>query len=553
MTKLTAQTVNVILNVAVICGLVICIILAGVVMDESHTTALLLADTLQLAQELRTSSDDLTRFVRTYAVTGNISYWEYYLHILDIRNGVEPLPEQPWRVWWDLYVADGKWPRGFLKPAAILDRMRAAGFTDHEMDLLTEAKRQSDDLVDLETVAYNAMNGRYRPSNTTGLTPEQAKNFSVIAPVDQAFATRILHDYDYHFSKGKIMRPIDEFAATANQRVIDHINNNYKLSIITVSMLSTILFLLIVLLLVYFCKVAGDSQTAQLLNTMLPDRVVESVTVDNFRNLKEVASTHIVSMSQRRKKLRELQSGKPAQIAFPVLYSEFLPMAWVAFTDVVNFTAMCRYTPAKVVIAVLNELFSLLDVESINFGVEKIKTIGDAFMCAKLTTSELHKAIDEKTRQKRVSDDGFEIVRFLLKAIRLSRGVVRPKPSMYTQWGDDGDDEESGASSSLQIRVGLHAGPVASGIVGFERPLYDLFGDTVNTAARLESSGRPNRIQIMETVCQYFDSNLQYIEFEQDVCEVELKGIGSSTTRFIKGARLDGTHETSESGSEFRL
>jgi class 3 adenylate cyclase len=247
---------------------------------------------------------------------------------------------------------------------------------------------------------------------------------------------------------------------------------------------------------------------------------------------------------------------------------------------------------------VLNELFSLLDVEALNFGVEKIKTIGDAFMCAKLTTSELHAPTDEITRMKRVSDDGFIMVRFLLRAIRLARNVVRPMPLTVVGGGSStsrpataaqrqsasavtatsvtnsargknaaeltqlpnplagGDSGIRGNSSSvlpglrsstvatsnendeshMRLRVGLHVGPVASGIVGFERPLYDLFGDTVNTASRLESSGRPNRIQVMETSLQYFDHHVASLGFDEGVCDVKLKGIGHSTTRFIREA-----------------
>jgi adenylate cyclase len=226
----------------------------------------------------------------------------------------------------------------------------------------------------------------------------------------------------------------------------------------------------------------------------------------------------------------------PRNIAdFPVLYSELLPLAWVAFSDVVNFTTMCRFTPAKLVISVLNELFSLLDVESQNFGVEKIKTIGDGFMCAKLTTSELHSAIDEATRTRNVSRDGIEMVQFLLRAMQLAKGVDRPMPA-FTQRKEAFEEEPC---PHLELRVGLHAGPVASGIVGFERPLYDLFGDTVNTAARLESSGKPGKIQVMETTTQYFDEALRHLEFENDVHTVELKGIGQASTRFIVGCRKD--------------
>jgi class 3 adenylate cyclase len=381
---------------------------------------------------------------------------------------------------------------------------------------------------------------------------------------------------EYHKAKAQIMRPIDEFTAKATNRVLKRIDDTYRLSVVVIALLATMLGLLIILLLIYFCKVQGDTQTAALLTTMLPNRVVESVSVDHFTQLRQAASTRIdrIALDRRMRRMRQLTAARIASKgsvaeAFPVLYSEFLPMAWVAFTDVVDFTSMCRYTPAKKVIAVLNELFSLLDVEALNFGVEKIKTIGDAFMCAKLTTSELHAPADEVTRVKRVSDDGFTMVRFLLRAIRLARNVVRPVPpavvgggsitsrpataaqqqrSAYAEGNPSGvlsgrrPSTVATASTNendechMRLRVGLHIGPVASGIVGFERPLYDLFGDTVNTASRLESSGRPNRIQIMEASLQHLDHYVISLGFDEGVCDVKLKGIGRSTTRFIREA-----------------
>lgn len=81
-------------------------------------------------------------------------------------------------------------------------------------------------------------------------------------------------------------------------------------------------------------------------------------------------------------------SSAPSFRMFPSLYSEFLPVAWVAFMDVVGFTMMCRGTSSNTVIQVLNELISIIDSLAEDFKIEKIKTIGDAYMCAKLSISE---------------------------------------------------------------------------------------------------------------------------------------------------------------------
>jgi class 3 adenylate cyclase len=215
--------------------------------------------------------------------------------------------------------------------------------------------------------------------------------------------------------------------------------------------------------------------------------------------------------------------------SFPVLYSEFLPVCWVAFTDVVNFTLMCRSTSSREVISVLNELFSLFDVSAAHYRVEKIKTIGDAFMCAKLSTSELASHVNQYSVEKQVSEDGIDMVMFLCHAIELSQAVMRP-----TDIAADGAESSVSAADVMQVRAGLHAGPVASGIVGFERPLYDLFGDTVNTAARLEASGRADMIQIMDSTVALFGDRITELDFV-DGQTVTQKGLGTCHTRFVAG------------------
>ena len=158
--------------------------------------------------------------------------------------------------------------------------------------------------------------------------------------------------------------------------------------------------------------------------------------------------------------------------------------------------------------------------------VEKIKTIGDSFMCAKLSTSELRE-VDEVTRKKTIAQDGLAMVQFLFRAMALANGVVRPAPD-----ADPDDDEEAGCEF-LELRIGMHVGAIASGIVGFERPLYDLFGDTVNTAARLEASGRSRCVHVMESALPMFGDDLVQLELEPTVHTLELKGLGTTTTRMI--------------------
>ncbi len=164
----------------------------------------------QLAEELRQSSDDLTRLARTYVISGNPEYARQYQAILDIRDGKRARPEQYQRIYWDLVAADGQPPRPDSSVTASLgELMRQAGFTQAEMDKLLEAKRNSDTLVATETQAMNIVQGRYQGRQGADL---------LLAEPDLELARRILHDHAYHVEKARIMRPVDEFLAMLEAR-----------------------------------------------------------------------------------------------------------------------------------------------------------------------------------------------------------------------------------------------------------------------------------------------------------------------------------------------
>ena len=89
-------------------------------------------DSYLLADELRQSSDDLTRLARTYVLTGDAKYEQQYWDILAIRNGEKPRPQQYNRIYWDFVAADGKKPRGDGDIIALLKMMERLGFTKEE-------------------------------------------------------------------------------------------------------------------------------------------------------------------------------------------------------------------------------------------------------------------------------------------------------------------------------------------------------------------------------------------------------------------------------------
>ena len=157
----------------------------------------------QLASELRQSSDDLTRLVRTYVMTGDPEYERQYLAVLDIRNGKIARPESYHRIYWDFVTDSQSKPRpDSSQRVALNDLMKQAGFTDAEFGKLKEAEGKSNGLVNLEVRAMNAVKGRF---------DDGAGGYTKVGDPDQKLATSLVHGKDYHTYKAQIMKPIDEF------------------------------------------------------------------------------------------------------------------------------------------------------------------------------------------------------------------------------------------------------------------------------------------------------------------------------------------------------
>jgi methyl-accepting chemotaxis protein len=162
-----------------------------------------------LADELRQSSDDLTRLARTYVVTGDPSYEKQYFDVLDIRNGKKPRPRNYERIYWDFVAAGDPKPSPDTASAPLLELMKKAGFTEQELGKLREAEANSNALVKTEMVAMNAVKGLY---------DDGAGRFTRMGAPDFALARRLMHDAAYHKYKADIMKPLNQFLEMLDQR-----------------------------------------------------------------------------------------------------------------------------------------------------------------------------------------------------------------------------------------------------------------------------------------------------------------------------------------------
>lgn len=161
-----------------------------------------------LADELRQSSDDLTRLGRTYVITKDPAYEQQYMRILAIRNGEQNRPQGYNRIYWDFVAANGQSPRPDSNlRRGLIDLMKDAGFTDGELAKLNEAKNNSDALVSTEVAAFK-------------LVQQQEGDLAA----NQQKAIAMMHDKAYHQNKGRIMAPIDDFYVmmeTRTQQAVD--------------------------------------------------------------------------------------------------------------------------------------------------------------------------------------------------------------------------------------------------------------------------------------------------------------------------------------------
>ncbi len=164
---------------------------------------------LILADELRQSSDDLTRMARTYVITGNSMYEEQYKTVLAIRNGELPRPKRYNGIFWDFLSIDGSIPKLDGEKIPLRELMKNANFPESELNMLFTSQNESDDLTKLEHKAMNAIKGIFL---------DKDGNYTIKGKPDFALARELMHSKEYHEAKIRIMEPLDRFYSAFENR-----------------------------------------------------------------------------------------------------------------------------------------------------------------------------------------------------------------------------------------------------------------------------------------------------------------------------------------------
>lgn len=197
---------------------------------------------LILADELRQSSDDLTRMARTYVITGNTMFEEQYKMVLAIRNGELPRPKRYNGIFWDfLTLNDNNKPLLDGDKIPLRELMKNANFPESELNLLFASQNESDDLTNLEHKAMNAIKGIFQ---------DKDGNFTIKGEPDFALARDLMHSEAYHLAKIRIMEPLDRFYKAfenrTKQKVIEAKKsvNEQEFNVNGIVVLSIVLFLM---------------------------------------------------------------------------------------------------------------------------------------------------------------------------------------------------------------------------------------------------------------------------------------------------------------------
>jgi adenylate cyclase len=228
-----------------------------------------------------------------------------------------------------------------------------------------------------------------------------------------------------------------------------------------------------------------------------------------FRNITERIKVEKALQKQQKKTENLLLNILPEPIVDrlklePNSIAETYTNVTVLFADLVGFTEIASELSALEVVELLNLIFSAFDRLTELHQLEKIKTIGDAYMVvAGLPT-------EREDHAQAIADMALDM------------------QTALTQFNQQSQE-------SFSIRIGIHSGPVVAGVIGIKKFIYDLWGDTVNIASRMESHSLPGRIQVSQTTYYLLQDDYHF----EKRGPIAVKGKGEMNTYFLMGSKSE--------------
>lgn len=252
-------------------------------------------------------------------------------------------------------------------------------------------------------------------------------------------------------------------------------------------------------------KLNKDNESSNILDNLLSRMELYANNLEAL--VEERTADYLVEKQKCEELLYELLPKSVASqlIQGQAVIAETFNSVTIYFSDIVGFTSLSAQSTPLEVVDFLNDLYTCFDDIIGNFDVYKVETIGDAYM------------VVSGLPVKNGNNHAREIARMSLRLLeRVKTFRIRHRPT-----------------DKLKLRIGLHTGPCCAGVVGVKMPRYCLFGDTVNTASRMESTGEPLKIHMSPDLKSCLDEFKSFQMEERPA--IEVKGKGRMTTYWLLG------------------
>lgn len=499
--------------------------------EESEKTQSEMQTTTAVAEDLLVANQYTTRFARAYVATGDNSRRELYQDILDLLDGKIRQPTNYSDDYWDRVAG------GLLSPPdrskdggkSIEDIFLNLNISNAEFNKLKEAKTKILELSKIEIQAMDMAHEYYAYK-------QQKVSGKIIKPELQP-ATNLVYNKSYREGNAIIAQYLSDFKSMIKKRYesqFSKLNDRYNNLMMLNALLSAGLYLMVLAssLYLYFRIQKRGVEAINTLHAISNGALSARSSVTGNDEIGHLASLVNWTGNNLQAKMDELQdkvlktemlmdelkkerdrSEKllhnilPAAIAERLSngedsIAEVFPEVTVLFSDIVGFTELSEKIGPSETVNMLNLLFGKFDEIAEKHGVEKIKTIGDCYMVVAGVPNR-----DPLHCQ--------HIAAFAMDALNCIEAFSRESPYQ------------------VKLRMGIHTGTVAAGVVGKKRFSYDLWGDVVNVASRFETTSEPNKIHASEAVKFRLSDDFLFL----DAGEVKLKGKGVMRSFYLLGRK----------------